>query len=245
MLNKTDGNFSELNRTLLADADSQYRFDMHCQLLAAHSYVRYFSIVEGQLSIYRHSVVPISQNEQIISINPHLGGPLRYFRQAAGAGCHIHAFEERIHQYANLCRNLVHWQLDEHVTPICAGIWSGTGLQTVNHDGHSGTFYLPESVAVKLCDRKEVNNAHQSYRLDDYLTTQHFKPTLIECGRPGLAKHIVLGAEQTIKMLKPKLILVDAPCCDWLSLVKQWVPEYKVYYTEAGRKKAGAFLLTI
>lgn len=245
MLNLTDGNFSELNRTLLSDFDSQYRFDIHCQLLATQGYVRYFSIVDGQQSIYRHPAVPISQNEQIISVNPHLGGPLRYFRQAAGPGGYVHAFEERIHQYANLCRNLVHWQLEGHVTPICAGVWSTTGLQTVNHDGHSGTFYLPESVAVTESDRSAVNNAHQAYRLDDYLATQHFKPTLIECGRPGLAQHIVKGAEHTIKTLKPKLILVDSPGCNWLSLVKQWVPEYQVFYTEAGRKKAAAYLITL
>lgn len=245
MLDVLDSQTLAQNRALLADAESQYRYDIHCQLLAAQAYVRYFSIVEGQLSIYRHPAVPISPSEQIISVNPHLGGPLKYFRQAAGATSRIHVFEERTQQFANLCRNLVHWQLDDCVTPICAGVWSSSGLQTVNHNGHSGTFYLPDSIAVKDCDRTLVSNAHQSYSLDDYLTTQHFTPTLIECGRPGLAGQIVAGAEQTIKRLKPKLILVDSPLCSWLAVVKQWVPEYQVFYTEAGRNKAAAFLLTL
>lgn len=240
-----NGKILQLNRSLLADADSQYRHEIHCQLLAAQGYVRYFSIVEGQLSIYRHPAVQFGQREQIISVNPHLGGPLKYFRQSAGAECRMHVFEERIHQYANLCRNLAHWRLDDCVTPVCAAIWSGTGLQTINHDGHSGIFYFPQTTAVQQCDRAAVSNAHQAYRLDDYLATQHFSPTLIECGRPGLAEHIVAGAEHTIKTCKPKLILVDSPGCEWLSLVKQWVPEYKVYYTEAGRKRAASYMLTL
>ena len=245
MLNTVCDNKQTENRALLADMASGHRYDLHCQLLKQQGYVQYFSVVDGQLSIYRHPAVPVSPSEQIISINPHLGGPLKYFRQAGGAGSRIHVFEERIHQYANLCRNLAHWQLTDCVTPVCAGIWSGTGLYTTSHEGSSGTLYFAETKAVSECKETVVANAHQAYRLDDYLAKQHFTPTLIECGRQGFASDIIAGAEQTIKSLKPKLILVDSPWNDWLALVKQWVPQYKVYYTEAGRRNAAAFLLTL
>ena len=245
MNNNNNDSLQRINRALFADIDSQSQYDMHCQLLQTKSYVNYFSLASGTQSVYRHPKLHIAPDEQVISINPHLGGPLKFFKQQTNNACQIHVFEERSHQFANLCRNIALWRIQEGITPVCAAAWSATGLHTTKHDGHSGIVYVPQIVSVQQCPADEIGAVHQAYRLDDYLASQQFRPTLIECGRPGIASHIIRGAEQTIKSAKPKLLLVDSPWTDWLGLVKQWVPEYKVYYHEAGRRKAAAFLLTL
>ncbi|WP_233008753.1 class I SAM-dependent methyltransferase [Rheinheimera faecalis] len=236
---------TDINFNLLADEDSKQRFQEHCKLLQQKSYVQNFSTIDGQLSIYRHPEVKVRRAEQIVSINPHLGGPLKHFVQAAGAQARIHCFEERSNQYSALCRNLLHWHIEPYVVPVCAGVWSETGLLTINHMGHSGAMYLPEIVAAASADRSAVRDAYYAYKLDDYLACQNFRPSLIECGRPGLAYAIIQGAKRTIQQLKPRLILVDSPSCSWLHDVKKWVPEYRVFYSECGRRKSGAFLLTL
>jgi hypothetical protein len=236
---------TDINFNLLADEDSKQRFQEHCKLLQQKSYVQNFSTIDGQLSIYRHPEVKVRRAEQIVSINPHLGGPLKHFVQAAGAQVRIHCFEERSNQYSALCRNLLHWHIEPYVVPVCAGVWSETGLLTINHMGHSGAMYLPEIVAAASADRPAVRDAYYAYKLDDYLACQNFRPSLIECGRPGLAYAIIQGAKRTIQQFKPRLILVDSPSCSWLQDVKKWVPEYRVFYSECGRRKSGAFLLTL
>ncbi len=81
--------------------------------------------------------------------------------------------------------------------------------------------------------------------VDDYVRESGFVPTLIESGRIGIATEVVKGAKATIVQHKPKLILLDYPDTAAISMIKAWVPEYQVYYSECGRGNYGVFFLSI
>ena len=91
----------------------------------------------------------------------------------------------------------------------------------------------------------EIDLAIFTYAVDDYVRESGFVPTLLESGRIGIATEVVKGAKETICRHKPKLILLDYPHTEAIALIKQWVPEYQVYYSECGRGSYGVFFLQI
>jgi hypothetical protein len=112
-------------------------------------------------------------------------------------------------------------------------------------EGHTGGGNVLALNAGEVIKPGDIDMAIFVYAVDDYVRESGFVPTLIESGRIGIATEVVKGAKATIVQHKPKLILLDYPDTAAISMIKAWVPEYQVYYSECGRGNYGVFFLSI
>ncbi|KKL01552.1 hypothetical protein EIK76_03710 [Rheinheimera mesophila] len=230
--------FSE-NIELLCDLKSKRVLFQQEQMLNQNFYIEGFSDEAGEQ--YAHPQVHAVSGEKVLCIGPYLGKPLQAFAVSANHSFTAHCLEANPYTYAELCINIVSWKMQHQVRPVCAGAWSSTGMVAFASEGHTGggvVLALDEQHPLKP---GEIDLAIFTYSVDDYIKESGFVPTLIESGRIGIAYDVVTGARQTIETYKPKLIILDYPDSKVPALLKQWVPDYKIYYSECGRVNYGVF----
>ncbi|MBU1308403.1 MAG: hypothetical protein KKE30_02575 [Gammaproteobacteria bacterium] len=233
----------KINLSLLSDDISRRVMSQQCYLLQHNCYLDGFSEEAG--AQYFHHAVKAGAGEQILCIGPYLGQPFIAFDKTSGADFTAHTLEANPFTYADLCINLVSWGMHDKVRPVCAGAWSSTGMVAFASEGHTGGGNVLVLNAGEAIKPGEIDMAIFVYAVDDYVRESGFMPTLIESGRIGIATEVVKGAKETIIQHKPKLILLDYPDTAAISLIKQWVPDYQVYYSECGRGNYGVFFLCI
>lgn len=229
------------NVEFLADDLSKELLISHCEMIHNNVYVNNFSEQGG--TQYEHEKVAIAEHEHILCIGPYLGNPLKAFAERSNNKFIAHCLEANPYVYAQLCRNIVLWNMKDKVIPVCAGAWSETGMVSFAGESHTGGGNIElESQAMTPLS---LDLAIYAYSVDDYLKMTGFTPSLIESGRIGIAEHVVAGASEYIKVNKPKLILLDYPQSNTPALLKALVPEYKIYYSECHRINYGTFFATI
>lgn len=231
------------NRDLLTDQLSKDIISQQDFMLRNNIYVDQFSSEGG--TQYEHPVVKARPGEQIISIGPYYGLPLKAFADACNNDFKAHCLEANPYVYAQLCLNIVDWGIHDKIVPVCAGAWSESGMTAFSSDGHTGGGDVVELKPNQKVRKQQLDLAIYAYSIDDYVTQSGFAPTLLESGRIGIATAVIKGATETIKKYKPKLILLDFPYSDVPSMLKQLVPEYKIYYSECSRINYGAFFAEI
>jgi hypothetical protein len=234
--------FSE-NIELLFDPKSKRVLFQQQQLLNQNFYIEGFSDEAGEQ--YAHPQVHAVPGEKVLCIGPYLGKPLQAFAMSANNSFTAHCLEANPFTYAELCINIISWKMQHQVRPVCAGAWSSTGMVAFASEGHTGGGVVLALDEQKPIKPGEIDLAIFAYSLDDYIKESGFVPTLIESGRIGIAYDVVVGARQTIQESKPKLILLDFPDSKVPALLKQWVPDYKVFYSECGRVTYGVFFFTL
>jgi len=233
----------KINLSLLSDDISRRVMSQQCYLLQHNCYLDGFSEEAGEQ--YFHPTVHAVAREQILCIGPYLGMPFMAFENTSDGDFKAHTLEANPFTYADLCINLVSWGMHDKVRPVCAGAWSSTGMVAFASEGHTGGGNVLALKAGEAIKPGEIDMAIFVYAVDDYVRESGFVPTLIESGRIGIATEVVKGAKETIIHHKPKLILLDYPDTSAISLIKQWVPDYQVYYSECGRGNYGVFFLCI
>lgn len=231
------------NLALLSDEVSRRVLTQQLYLLRHHCYLDSFSAEAG--GQYTHPRVHAVPGEQILCIGPYLGKPFQAFALTSGGQFMAHCLEANPFTYAELCINLVSWGMHQQVRPVCAGAWSSTGMMAFASEGHTGGGNVLALDGHSALQAGEIDLAIFTYAVDDYVRESGFVPTLLESGRIGIATEVVKGAKETICRHKPKLILLDYPNTDAIALAKQWVPEYKVHYSECGRGSYGVFFLQV
>lgn len=224
----------DVSRTVLAQQDRMLRNGVHFEN---------FSSVAG--SHYAHPHVGVAKGDNIISIGTFYGMPLRLFFNQTGRDCRVHCFEANANIYAQLCKNIVAWDMSERVVPVCAAIWSKTGMYAFDSQGGVGGGNVIDPSTGKHPVRETVDLAIYAYSIDDYVKQTGFIPTLIENGRIGITPQVLDGARDTIAKHKPKLILLDFVHSDSVKMLKELVPEYRVFYSESGRWKYGVYFATV
>jgi hypothetical protein len=230
---------------LLHDEQSRLFLQQHHEMLSNGVYVNNFSQVNGSNNCYQHPNVHVEAMDNIISINPMLGRPIKYFVDVTQGQCNVLCFEENTLQYAQLCKNMVDWQIEKHVLPLCHAIFSSTGMISIDHQGASGHYNTGDLIRISDENRNDVMQAAFSYTIDDYLKQSPFQPTFIECARPGMASHILDGAINTIRNHGPKLLLAASPYSDIAKRIKQINPDYQLFYSESGMRSIGVFFAKI
>jgi hypothetical protein len=232
-----------LNLSLLSDETSRRVMSQQFYLLRHNCYLDGFSEEAG--AQYFHHAVQAVAGERILCIGPYLGNPFMAFATTSEGNFTAHTLEANPFTYADLCINLVSWGLHDRVRPVCAGAWSSTGMVAFASEGHTGGGNVLALNAGEVIKPGDIDMAIFVYAVDDYVRESGFVPTLIESGRIGIATEVVKGAKATIVQHKPKLILLDYPDTAAISMIKAWVPEYQVYYSECGRGNYGVFFLSI
>jgi hypothetical protein len=229
----------------LHDDRSRMFLKQHHEMISNGVYVNNFSQINGTNNCYQHPDVHVEPHDKIISINPMLGRPLKYFVEATKGLCEVHCFEENALQYMQLCKNIIDWKVESQVLPLCNAIYSSTGMLSVDHQGASGHYNTGDLIRISEENRHNVMQAVFSYRIDDYLKQKSFEPTFIECTRPGMAEHILNGALHTIEKHKPKLLLTASPYSDIAKRIKQINTKYQIFYSESGMRSLGIFFAKI
>lgn len=232
-----------INLSLLNDETSRRVMKQQFYLLRHNCYLDGFSEEAG--AQYFHHAVQAVAGEKILCIGPYLGQPFMAFSTTSKGNFTAHTLEANPFTYADLCINLVSWGMHDKVRPVCAGAWSSTGMVAFASEGHTGGGNVLALKAGEAIKPGDIDMAIFVYAVDDYVKESGFVPTLIESGRIGIATEVVKGAKATITEYRPKLILLDYPDTTAISLIKQWVPDYKVYYSECGRGDYGVFFLCI
>lgn len=229
---------------LLYDEQSQVFLQQHRDMLNAGMYVNFFSHIQGDMNRFKHYALALTEDETIISINPMQGGALKQFCQLTEQTCQIHYFEENPLLYMDVCKNLIVWQIENNVKPMCAGIAEQSGMFALTHNGGSGHYTSGEITALDAIARDNISQANYCFRLDDYLVQQGIVPTLIECGRPNMAHNIVHGGRDIIEKYHPRLMLVDSPFSNLPAMLKQLQPDYRIFYCEYGLRNVGVYYAT-
>lgn len=233
----------QTNLSLLSDEVSRRVMSQQFYLLQHNCYLDGFSEEAG--AQYFHPVVHAVAGEKILCIGPYLGKPFQAFSNTSGGDFTAHCLEANPFTYAELCINLVSWGMQTKVRPVCAGAWSGTGMVAFASEGHTGGGNVLALDSGSVVKPSEIDMAIFTYAVDDYVRESGFVPSLIESGRIGIATEVVKGAKDTIIRHQPKMILLDYPDTAAIALIKQWVPDYKVYYSECGRESYGVFFLSV
>tara|TARA_R110002167_G_scaffold31464_17_gene103276 strand:+ start:3300 stop:4070 length:771 start_codon:yes stop_codon:yes gene_type:complete len=227
--------------SILGDQRSRNFLQQHHTLLSNGAYINNFSQINGTNDCYQHPDVKVEPQDKIISINPMLGRPLRQFVTMSNHQCQIHCFEENPLLYSQLCKNIVNWEIEKHVVPVCNAVHSNTGIVLVDNQGACGYYNNETLVALSAANRKDLNQAAYAFSLDDYIAQTGFNPTMIECSRPGMAEHILKGGQNSLKQTLPKLLLAASPYSDIARQIKQLSQDYRIYYSESGRRSFGIF----
>ncbi|GHG69333.1 hypothetical protein GCM10010919_19200 [Alishewanella longhuensis] len=233
----------QVNLNLLSDEVSRRVMSQQFYLLQHNCYLEGFSEEAG--AQYFHPIVHAVAGEKILCIGPYLGKPFQAFSSTSGGDFTAHCLEANPFTYAELCINLVSWGMQTKVRPVCAGAWSGTGMVAFASEGHTGGGNVLALDSGRVVKPGEIDMAIFTYAVDDYVRESGFVPSLLESGRIGIATEVVKGAKDTIIRHRPKMILLDYPDTEAIALIKQWVPDYKVYYSECGRESYGVFFLSV
>ncbi len=232
---------AEHNIELMADEASKNILEQHNRMLWQNIYINGFSEENG--TQYEHAKVHVKKDDAVLCIGPYYGNPLKAFEKTSNGQFTAHCLEANPYVYAELCKNIMLWQMQDKVVPVCAGVWEATGMVPFMAEGHTGGGNVSQT--NEKLTASNLDMAIYAYTVDDYVGQSGFKPTVIESGRIGIAEQVIKGAEQTIKSLKPDLILLDFPHSNTPSLIKAIEPSYRIYYSEANRINYGVFFASV
>ena len=195
-------------------------------------------------SLHQHPFVSASPGEKILSFGTFAGSHLRLFRYSAKGDFEAHCLEPNPLVYPQLCKNIIQWGMKDQVVPVCAGVYTKSGMVAFVGDGGSGFNNVGQIISLdedNVGERAGINAAQYAYSVDDYVTLTGFVPSLIESGKIGDAMRVLQSGQKTITEHKPKLILIGSPHSEIAKFINHLVPSYQIYYSECGRREFGAF----